>query len=166
VEKQLVINFDKCTGCRMCEMACSLKKERECNPRLSRIRIVKMTEGRDIPQVCLQCELAACESVCPVGAITRDSNGALVINHDLCVECEVCLVQCPLGAVYVNPETRRIIKCDLCDGDPACVRFCQAQALEYVGKNQDTTVKKVIAAKKILKSVKDREKSASRRPQI
>jgi len=158
MEKQLVINVDRCTGCRMCEMACSLEKEGECNTRYSRIKVIKMDEGLDIPLVCLQCEDPVCENVCPVKAITRDSNGALVINYDLCIGCKLCLALCPLGATSIDPWLKRIIKCDLCNGDPTCVKFCQPKAIEYVRKDRADTTKRRITAKRIFESIKSEEK--------
>ena len=64
----------------MCEMACSLEKEGECNRTYSRIKVAKFNEGLDVPTVCLQCEEPICEDKCPVKAIARDANGALVID--------------------------------------------------------------------------------------
>ena len=65
-KKVLFIDFEKCTGCRTCEVACSLRNEGICNPALSRITIVKWEEmGIDVPMVCQQCENPPCRSVCP-----------------------------------------------------------------------------------------------------
>jgi carbon-monoxide dehydrogenase iron sulfur subunit len=155
--KQLVIDMDKCTGCRMCEMACSLEKEGECNRAYSRIRVVKLNEGIDVPTVCLQCEDPGCEKVCPVKAITRDSNGAFVIDYESCVGCKKCLTSCPIGAVWLDPRSKKIIKCDLCNGDPTCVKFCQPKAIDFIQKETVDTVK-MIAARNILDSTQARKK--------
>ncbi len=157
MDKQLTIDLDKCNGCRMCEMACSLEKEGECSTRYSRIRVIKINESLDVPIVCLQCEDPVCEKVCPVKAITRSDIGALWINNDLCNGCKICVKVCPFGAVFFNPRLKKIIKCDLCNGDPSCVKFCQPKAIEYVRKNQWDPTAKGIAVKKMMKSAKTRK---------
>jgi carbon-monoxide dehydrogenase iron sulfur subunit len=156
MDKQLTINLDKCNGCRMCEMACSLEKEGECSTGYSRIRIIKINESLDVPIVCLQCEDPACEKICPVKAITRNKIGVLWINNDLCIGCKKCVKVCPSGAVFSNPRLKKIIKCDLCHGYPLCVKFCQPKAIEYVRKNRGVTTTKGIATKRMTKSAKTR----------
>ena len=71
--KVLMLDMEKCTGCRTCELVCSVKHEGAANPSKSRIKIVKWEwEGRYVPMSCQQCVDAPCGQVCPVAAITRD----------------------------------------------------------------------------------------------
>lgn len=37
--------------------------------------------------------------ICPVGAITQDSEGFPVVDYDLCIECEECVNNCPKKAM-------------------------------------------------------------------
>lgn len=148
MERQLVIDIDKCTGCRMCEMACSLEKEGQCGREFSRIKIVKQGEGVDVPIVCLQCEDPVCLKVCPVNAITKETAGGVMIDYDLCIGCKVCLALCPLGAESIDPKSKRIVKCDLCKGSPVCVKFCQTKAIDFVRRDRvDFAKKRRVAAK-------------------
>ena len=147
----------------MCEIACSLEKEGECSRSYSRIKVVKLNEGLDVPIVCLQCEKPVCEEICPVKAISRDANGALVLDYESCIGCKMCLALCPLGATSLNPKSKRIIKCDLCNGDPACVKFCQPKAIEFVRKDRVNTVKRRIAAERILESIQTQEMKTRKR---
>jgi carbon-monoxide dehydrogenase iron sulfur subunit len=149
MERQLVIDIDRCTGCRMCEMACSLEKEGECSRVFSRIKVVKMEQGIDLPLVCLQCEEAVCMKVCPVRAISRNTIGTIVVDYEVCIGCKVCLALCPFGAISLDPKRRKVIKCDLCGGQPQCVRFCQPKALSYVRKDKVDAVKRRRMAEKI-----------------
>ena len=142
----------------MCEMACSLEKEGECNRVYSRIKVIKLDEGMDIPSVCLQCEDPVCEKVCPVKAIARDSNGTVLIDYESCIGCKMCLALCPLGAISLNPQSKKIIKCDLCSGDPTCVKFCQPKAIDFVRRDRVDIVKKRVAAGKVLESIQSQEK--------
>jgi carbon-monoxide dehydrogenase iron sulfur subunit len=132
--KILVVDHQKCTGCRSCELACSVFHMQASNPGKSAVRIVKETkEGLNVPVICQQCETPACANICPVQAISRDAEtGAMVVNDDLCVGCRLCVVACPFGAVTLDRDRLRAIKCDLCGGDePWCVRFCEPGALTY-----------------------------------
>ena len=58
-----------CTGCRLCEIACSLKNAGECNPARSKIRVIGFDEMFPMPLMCLQCEKPFCAEICPSGAI-------------------------------------------------------------------------------------------------
>ena len=133
MRKILTIDPTKCTGCRACEVACSVKKEGRSNPSRSRIRVIKWEElFCEIPMVCQQCESPICAVVCPVNAIYRDKElGRVIVNYDLCVGCRMCVVVCPFGGMGFDSEKGHVIKCDLCDGDPTCVRFCETKALRY-----------------------------------
>ncbi|MFH0897524.1 MAG: hypothetical protein V1850_05715 [Candidatus Bathyarchaeota archaeon] len=54
----LIADLTKCTGCKVCEMACSLEKEKVCNPHQSRIRILKQdTLGVFLPVISPDCDL-------------------------------------------------------------------------------------------------------------
>ncbi len=41
MEKVLQVDIEKCSGCRTCETACSLRNVGECNPTRSRIRVIR-----------------------------------------------------------------------------------------------------------------------------
>lgn len=131
--KILAINPDLCTGCRVCELVCSLVKENECNPRKSRIRVIKIDrEGFDLPLFCQHCGEPLCREVCPVKALSRDpQTGAIILNPDLCIGCRSCTLACPFGHISFDSEAGICRKCDLCGGDPQCVRFCETKALFY-----------------------------------
>jgi Fe-S-cluster-containing hydrogenase component 2 len=140
MEKALVINPEKCTGCHSCEMVCSLIHDKECNLNLSRIGIMKTGGGgsnENIPMVCQQCRDPFCADACVMGAISRnEQTGALVVNEDLCVGCKTCVVACPLGGVLYHWIKECAMKCDLCEGDPQCVKACLYGALEFLSMDE------------------------------
>jgi Fe-S-cluster-containing hydrogenase component 2 len=130
---RLIINPDKCTGCRTCEMVCSLYHSGRFNPLESRITILTFeAEGIHIPVVCQQCEDPICQAVCPMNAIYRDEDTrVLVIDAARCIGCKLCILSCPLGGPSFNPVLQQTIKCDLCGGAPQCVQFCPSEAIQY-----------------------------------
>jgi Fe-S-cluster-containing hydrogenase component 2 len=146
--KMLYIEPSKCTGCRTCELVCSIKNEGMANPSLARIQVIAYkNRGIRVPLTCQQCEDPACSAVCPTKALTRN-HGQGVVNHDKnkCIGCKVCVTACPFGAITFNTNSRQIYKCEQCDGKPECVRFCEDKAITFVetdaisGKKRRQTV--------------------------
>ena len=124
-------NFDKCTGCSICQLACSFALFQGYNPRLARLVIRNEKENLyHIPVVCNQCENAYCMNVCPTKAIHRTQDGIVAIDQEKCIGCGLCAQYCPMGVVLLHPETKKAYKCDLCQGNPACVEACPTGALE------------------------------------
>lgn len=127
---------DKCTGCRLCELACSSVKEGEFIPEHSRIRVIdNRFEGWSRPAVCLQCDEPMCMAVCPAQAISRTTTAqgdpVVVVHTDKCTGCQRCVAACPFGAISFFPE-QKAVKCDLCGGSPICVQFCFYDCLHLV----------------------------------
>lgn len=141
--KMLVGDYRKCTGCRSCELACSLVQERSCTPSLARLRVVRVErQGINIPTTCAQCARPVCMAVCPVGAIKQNAaNGAYVIDKKRCIGCKACAMSCPFGMAGFDFEKGIAYKCQLC-GDPVCARFCPTGALRYTTLEQSATAKR------------------------
>jgi len=154
--KVLMLDYEKCTGCRTCELVCSVKHEGAANPSKSRIKIVKWEwEGRYVPMSCQQCIEAPCMQVCPVRAITRDESlNRVQVDQDICIGCRMCVATCPFGAMGFNVDNKKVFKCDFCDGDPQCARFCETKAAQYVEASAVSSTKQVAAAEKFTSAVK------------
>lgn len=129
--RSLLVDPSRCTGCRSCEMACSLYHEGECSPVLSRMRIVKYEAlGKNFPSSCSQCSKPRCLAACHQGAIRlNEMTGAVFVEESLCTGCRSCLVAC--SAMGFNPVKKVAFKCDLCGGNPQCARFCPSGALTF-----------------------------------
>jgi Fe-S-cluster-containing hydrogenase component 2 len=120
-----------CSRCRLCELMCAFHHHHVGNPRRSRIKVIAMGKGEDIPVTCLNCEEAPCMEICPTGALRRkESDGMVLVNEDLCIGCAMCVNVCPAGAISLDPVDGVATKCDLCDGDPQCVAYCPARVLK------------------------------------
>ena len=132
--KYLVFDQESCTGCRLCEMVCSLKKEGVVDPSRARLRIIKWEwEGFYFPIACQHCKEPLCATVCPVNAIQKDKSlDRVVVNLELCIGCRACVAACPMGAVGYDSKGGKVFRCDLCDGDPTCIKYCNTKAIQYV----------------------------------
>jgi len=126
----LVSYPEYCTGCRFCEMICSLHHEGVVNVRKARLRVERPNIRVDLPLVCTQCITCGddcCVDLCPENAISV-VDGVVVIDQELCIGCKTCADTCPYGVIWVDEVAH---KCDLCGGDPMCVRFCPSGALKF-----------------------------------
>ena len=151
MSKVLLIDYEKCVGCLTCTQACSVKHTGTVNPLLSRIAAVKLQMGIEcINVVCMQCESAACEIICPAKAISLDELlGRKVVDYDICIGCKMCMTVCPFGCMNFDSINKRVFKCELCDGDPICVKFCQYDALQYIEPSEQVTMKRTVLAEKV-----------------
>lgn len=156
--KILQMDYEKCTGCKSCELACSLKHAGECNPLRSRIyNFVFLEEGFNISITCLQCDEPFCAEVCPANAIVRKENtGAVVVIRERCVGCKICTLACPFGNIAYYSLESKVAKCELCDGEPECVAFCTTGALEYAEVDRLTFARKRALAEKLKEAYKGR----------
>lgn len=137
--KILTVVPEKCDGCRVCELACSLKHTGEFNPARARIQVIGFDELFCLPVMCSQCERPYCMEVCPSGAITKDKETGIVrVSTETCVGCKMCTMACPFGSIVFSSQERIAVKCELCDGEPECVIFCPTGALEF--KEADTAM--------------------------
>jgi Fe-S-cluster-containing hydrogenase component 2 len=136
----------KCTGCHMCELACSAYHENAYRPSVARLRSECNPTTAEIKGfTCLQTGCSKCQEACPQDAIetrpiTVAPQGAfdgraktgeevkgvvLVVNEEKCNNCGDCYEVCPYDVINEHPERKVAYKCDLCDGTPQCIAFCQ-----------------------------------------
>ncbi len=101
-----------------------------------------------IPRRCMHCDNPACATICPFSANTKEKNGAVVIDQDLCFGGAKCRTVCPWEipqrqsgvGLYLKVAKEYMgngvmYKCDLCidrvknGGTPACVEACPKKAM-------------------------------------
>lgn len=65
MERHIEVQMEKCTGCRLCELACSVIKTGQFNPRESRIK-VRLVDIPEIPVPVLldHCDYCSGNPVC------------------------------------------------------------------------------------------------------
>lgn len=140
----LVVDLDKCIGCKGCQIACKMENNVPLGSARSRVLVIGPTgsypnlEMYFMPVMCQQCENPACVNVCPTGACYKDrAAGVVLIDAEKCIGCRGCIRACPYGIPSFNGETRKIDKCTSCmslqeEGSrPACVKNCSSKALVY-----------------------------------
>ena len=136
--KFVSVDPSKCTGCGICEYACTLEKgENTWNPIRSRIRVVRMIPLFNFALACRFCEDAQCVKACPEKALVQcEKTGILMLKEKQCKGCDWCVQACPHGGITIHSDTGKAIACDLCDGEPKCMEFCHEEALDLVSTDE------------------------------
>jgi Fe-S-cluster-containing dehydrogenase component len=127
-------DYGKCSGCRRCEVACSLYHENKIWPEASRIRVFMLVPGVEFPHFCVQCQDYPCVDVCPVNALSINQIGAVTLDKEACIGCGKCIDACPGRVPHLHPEENYVLICDLCDGSPQCVKVCQEGGWKALSK--------------------------------
>ena len=116
-----------CSGCRLCEIICSLHHEGRIWTEASRVRVFMLVPGIEVAHVCAQCSDYPCVEACPVTALSVDEiTGAVIVDQNACTGCGTCIDACPGKIPYLHPSTNKALICDLCGGDPECAKICTA----------------------------------------
>jgi carbon-monoxide dehydrogenase iron sulfur subunit len=149
------VNPEKCIGCLHCQIACAIEHSQSRDdatafaerpvPR-TRIHVDPgPVAATAYPNRCRHCEPAPCQSVCPTGAITRDTaDGIVLVEAARCIGCAMCAVVCPFAVLTFHPladgpgpDVAVAVKCDGCierlrrGEPPACAEACKVGALVY-----------------------------------
>ena len=132
--RALASNAKLCSGCRTCELVCSITHEGIVDFGRSRIYVKSNPfKGSFVPVVCHQCFDFPCLKACPESAIqVNEENGTVLISSEKCTGCWLCQEACPFDAIRFDGDRGTAFKCDLCQGDPECVKWCPSTALGIV----------------------------------
>ena len=121
----VVRDYIKCSGCRLCEIACTLKHEGRIWPEASMVRVFMLIPGVEVPHLCAQCSNYPCVASCPVKALsTNEQTGAVIVDKEKCTACGLCIKACPGTVPHIHPNKKHVVICDLCGGDPECAKVC------------------------------------------
>lgn len=137
--KEILIDVEKCTGCRACEMACSAfhakPRYSSINPARSRIRVVTDEINDEYVPV-------------RAGNFTRsecDGRHFYQLKGKQYSECSFCRASCPSRDFFIEPDSGLPLKCDMCEdepplAEPLCVTVCQPGCLIYEVRQLETEV--------------------------
>jgi Fe-S-cluster-containing dehydrogenase component len=99
-----------------------------------------------VKKQCMHCDEPACASACPVKALRKTPEGAVVYNEHVCIGCRYCMVACPFeipAYEYNRALEPRVRKCSLCwatrlrqNRRPACVEACPNEVMTF-GKRSE-----------------------------
>lgn len=144
--RKILFDATKCIGCRQCVQAC---KDWNDHLRTTIYELSNTTwitieppvlEGQSMlwgRKSCMHCEFPMCAAVCPVEAITKYDEGAVVINQDRCIGCGYCMYACPWDVISKDHITGKSAKCTMCSNrireneSPFCVQACPVGALDF-----------------------------------
>lgn len=156
----LLIDLDKCIGCKACQVACKIENNVDYGVFWTQVQSMgPVGKFPDLdyfyfPKQCQHCEDPLCVSVCPTKATYQTDDGIVLIDKDKCFGCQYCIWACPYGVRTLNPNTHMVEKCVLCahrdyeHGElPACVISCEGNC-RYFGdiNNPNSEIAKYYAA--------------------
>jgi Fe-S-cluster-containing dehydrogenase component len=148
----MIIDLNRCVGCRACELACHQRNNLPEDE--SYIRILPKGDDEQrwfLPVQCQHCKEPPCEQVCPTAATYHHESGVVLINEKTCVGCKYCAIACPYNARVYDPDTGLVDKCWLCldwvlgGGLPACVQACVLGARTF-GRRDDPEIAEILAS--------------------
>ena len=100
----MVINLNNCDGCLACMVACNQEHGLSRGANWMYV-FTYQDENQDdenfLVRPCQHCTDSPCTKVCPVGARhTREQDGLVLTDYDICIGCRYCEVSCPYGVNY------------------------------------------------------------------
>jgi Fe-S-cluster-containing hydrogenase component 2 len=124
---RLKINPEKCSGCHLCEMACSIYHLGVVNTDRSAIRVLKddLETGECKPVVCIQCKKMLC--------MDREQPDPEAYHSRFIWEKSLSK-SCPFDALVQWKD--EVYHCNLCGGSPQCVKLCSTGAIRISAKGE------------------------------
>jgi len=143
-EKGILFDETLCVGCGSCYHAC---KEKNNLPKTNTdflkdhlsdntYTVVEQYENMFVRKLCLHCNEPSCVSTCLVGALQKQSTGAVLYDGDKCIGCRYCMQACPhkIPRYEWSKTQPRVRKCTLCNDRisagkiTACAEACPTEA--------------------------------------
>jgi formate dehydrogenase iron-sulfur subunit len=149
----ILTDVTKCIGCEACVEACKDRHQTGDDRAyrwqgriddLSSTRwttIDRLPGNRYVRRQCRHCIEPACASACPVGALEKTPEGAVVYDSDKCMGCRYCMMACPFTIPRYSWDSAapKVKKCVFCfekiasgaEKAPACTEACPVEATVF-----------------------------------
>jgi formate dehydrogenase iron-sulfur subunit len=136
----LLFDSTRCIACGACSAACkeenALPGDVEAGLTAYTWSVVEDHDGAYTRRLCMHCLEPTCVSVCPVAALARSPEGAVVYDASRCIGCRYCIMACPFDVPkYQWDRAVPVVgKCVLCQTRlaagraPACAEVCPTGA--------------------------------------
>jgi len=110
----MVIDLNRCIGCRSCAVICKMVNSVPPGTWWQRVETVGSKEHMVpvgeypnlsevfLPVPCMHCDNAPCVKVCPVGATWIREDGVVLVDFERCIGCRYCITACPYGVRQFN----------------------------------------------------------------
>jgi carbon-monoxide dehydrogenase iron sulfur subunit len=126
---KLLLDKEKCTGCKICELVCSAKHQGVFSPQKTHLKIIDHYTPNGRNKGLRSCTLClSCVETCPEEAVSFNGKW-LVIDNELCIGCGQCISACPEGVIYLDSNNIAAVP-DFCEGSPSCVEWCPKGAIQ------------------------------------
>jgi formate dehydrogenase iron-sulfur subunit len=154
----ILTDVTKCIGCEQCVAGCREANDlpesapRPWDPDIDELSanrwttIDRLGPDRYVRRQCRHCLEPACASACPVGALRRSPEGAVVYDASKCMGCRYCMMACPFRIPRYSWESAApaVRKCVLCHDrirsgeaeEPGCTAACPTGATIF-GKRDE-----------------------------
>ncbi|WP_222919088.1 4Fe-4S ferredoxin N-terminal domain-containing protein [Natrinema sp. SYSU A 869] len=135
----MTIDLERCDGCLTCMTACTQENDLDAGVNWMYVMAweddlhgspeeggntdvyTDFNMGSDFNMLvrpCQHCTDAPCEKVCPTTARhTRDKDGLVLTDYDVCIGCRYCQVACPYGVNYFQWDEPDVAYEDIPEGD-------------------------------------------------
>ncbi|MEN8149930.1 MAG: 4Fe-4S dicluster domain-containing protein [Planctomycetota bacterium] len=146
----ILTDVTKCIGCEACVAACKERHDsgedraRAWQAKIDDLSATRWTtidrlgSDRYVRRQCRHCNEPACASACPVGALKKTEEGAVVYDAVKCMGCRYCMMACPFQIPRYSWDSAapKVKKCVFCfekitsgsEKAPACTEACPTDA--------------------------------------
>lgn len=137
-----LLDLNRCVGCGACVLACRIENRLPDEVAWRRTLTLNLRRATAGPTyhfsvACHHCHDPPCARVCPSGALSKRSDGIVLLQEELCIGCRYCEMACPFGAPSFDAGRGVMTKCHLCAPRqerglaPACTQACPTGALRF-----------------------------------
>lgn len=146
--KAILVDTVLCIGCEACNLAC--REEHDLPGEATEVlsentyTILELHDDIYVRKFCMHCVDPACASACPVKALVKTEQGAVVYAADRCIGCRYCMVACPFDVPKFEWQKAVpfVKKCDMCEkrvaagGQTACADACWDNATVFGDRHE------------------------------